>query len=56
MMDEFKVKITLGNAAMETAEDVATALHEVAERLKDGETEGTIMDDNGNKVGTFRLS
>jgi hypothetical protein len=55
-MDEFKVKITLGNAAMETAEDVARALRDVAEALEDGRTEGPIFDDNGNKVGTFKLS
>jgi len=55
-MDQFKVKIDLGNDAMQTAEDVALALRDVVANLENGRTEGKIFDANGNKVGSFKLS
>lgn len=62
----FTMKIALGNAAMMTAHDVASALREVADRLElhnpDEEfakadiydRTGTIMDANGNRVGSWK--
>jgi len=55
-MDQFKIWITLGNEAMQTGDDIARALRDVAAKLEGGEIEGTIRDENGNKVGTFKLS
>ena len=52
----FKLSITMGNDAMQTPEDVAAALREVASKMEDGHDEGSIRDVNGNKVGTFRLN
>lgn len=49
----FKLSIELGNAAMQTPEDVAHALHEVIVALDVGRTEGKIRDENGNTVGTW---
>lgn len=52
-MAEFKCTIELGNDAMQTPEAVADALEQVAARLRGGARSGTIVDDNGNKVGRF---
>lgn len=53
----FKLKIEVGNAAMETTADVAEALHAVARKIGDtNQTEGEsgrILDYNGNPVGTY---
>lgn len=53
MAPTFSIEITLGNAAMQTQEDVAAALERVAKRLKGGDEEGSIKDINGNTVGNF---
>lgn len=53
-MNEFSLKITMGNDAMLTPEDVAAALRAVAKRLEDGNGQGgNIRDLNGNTVGNF---
>ena len=54
-MEEFTFKITLGNDAMQTFEDVAQALERVVARLRSGKEDGTIRDDNGNRVGSWTL-
>ena len=57
----FKLKIDLGNDAMLTYDDLAMALHRVADKLKDhygvamGEAEGAVIDENGNSVGRWRF-
>lgn len=58
----FKLEIEMGNDAMQTAEDVATALIQVAAKLKRGQAtgeieldEGKVYDANGNYVGDFAL-
>jgi hypothetical protein len=55
-MDTFTLTIKLGNDAMQAAEDVARALRTVSIMLDDGYTEGRVMDENGNSVGTFALA
>jgi hypothetical protein len=49
----FTLRIEQGNAAMQTAEDIAGALRRVAAKLEDGYNEGLVRDDNGNTVGDF---
>lgn len=53
----FKLKIEMGNAAMLNRRDVARALKEVAAKLnaRNG-TEGRIMDENGNTVGSWEFT
>lgn len=59
-MPEFRLTIELGNAAMETAGDVARALRSTAERVGSGRfspegESGRIHDDNGNTVGSWTV-
>lgn len=54
-MEEFTLKINLGNDAMQTPEDIAEALETIAARLRAGKEEGTIRDENGNRVGSWSL-
>lgn len=58
---KFKLEIELGNDAMLTGEDVARALRKVADVVESctpyvvkAEGPGTIRDENGHKVGTWR--
>lgn len=55
--DTFTLSITLGNAAMQSPADVATALHRIARVLETSEgttvAGGSVIDTNGNKVGTW---
>jgi len=54
----FTLRIDLGNAAMQTGDDVAEALEYVATRLRvDGQAGqvGLIRDLNGNTVGNYHL-
>ena len=53
MENTFKLSIRLGNEAMQTPEDVATALEKIAEDLRNGRTGNTMFDENGNNVGTW---
>lgn len=52
----FTTTIQLGNAAMYSGSDVATALREVATRLDNGDSCGVVMDENGNTVGQWMLT
>ena len=51
----FKLTIKLGNAAMQSNEDVADALRETSAKLEANPraTRGTIRDRNGNTVGEW---
>lgn len=61
---EFKLTITLGNAEMQSGDNVADALRETARKLAnrfDGMTlpadvDGKIIDANGNIVGNWEVS
>ena len=59
-MEQFKVTIELGNDAMRHGYDVAKILREVARQMQSLELSRdyskTIMDDNGNSVGTWEVS
>lgn len=58
---KFSLEIELGNAAMQTGDDVAEALRKVAQKLADAYDgtnlpdweSGTIKDANGNAVGIW---
>lgn len=56
-MKTFTLKIKLGNAAMQTRDDVARALRAVANRIDTNlhahPSGVTILDDNGNSVGVW---
>jgi hypothetical protein len=65
MPQDFKLTIALGNNAMQTAEDVAGALRGLADHVAQiGEyvdfggyrDAGKVRDENGNAVGTWKLS
>jgi hypothetical protein len=51
--NEFVLYLTLGNAAMQTPDDVAGALRGVIRRVLRGDTGGIIRDVNGNTVGSW---
>ena len=62
----FKLEIKTGNAAFcdpmtgeednyAEAYEVARILNEVTEKIKNGQREGSCIDINGNKVGSWRL-
>ena len=52
----FILGIDMGNEAMQTHLEVATALEAVARKLARGDTDGTIQDSNGNTVGSFHFT
>jgi hypothetical protein len=52
-MKRFKLQIEMGNAAMETLDDIADALEDTAQKLRQGKPLGPIFDLNGNKVGNY---
>ena len=54
-MSEFTLRIEMGNEAMQTPEDVAESLRDVANRLNYGadSRSGKIRDYNGNVVGEW---
>jgi len=57
---KFVVEIELGNAAMQTRDDVRNAIHEALDKPgrhdpMDGYDRGTVRDLNGNKVGTWHV-
>ena len=54
MTGTFRLGIELGNDAMQTPEDVADALRDIADRIERGDlTGGGIRDENGNTVGSW---
>jgi hypothetical protein len=58
-MAHFTLNIELGNAAMESPQDVAAALRKVAdrlERIESVEANGRIGDLNGNTVGSWNYA
>ena len=57
-MQEFTLRIKLGNEAMQTPEDVAASLRDIANRLDWGmyRRSGEILDYNGNKVGEWEFT
>lgn len=50
---DFNLHVELGNAAMNTREDVAEALERVAGQLRSGSGAGAIIDANGNTTGNY---
>ena len=63
-----KIEFKLGNASFREADEVdedgncplclpavTNAVHNVADRIANGEMSGTIMDANGNTVGKFSI-
>lgn len=60
-MSTVTLRINLGNAAMQTGDDVAGALRNVAARVEEfGSLEDglrlLIVDDNGNRVGQLEVT
>jgi hypothetical protein len=55
MDGDFRVWIELGNEAMSHPIQIAGALSKVAEKVGSGQTEGWIMDTNGNRCGKFEV-
>lgn len=54
MYDTFSVRIKLGNDAMQSGPDVASALREVADKIEYNlEAHGVVVDVNGNTVGSY---
>lgn len=60
---DFKLTLRLGNAAMQTGEDVANVLERAATYIADyyaGELEDgagmSLLDQNGNNVGAWEVS
>jgi hypothetical protein len=59
---KFTLEIELGNDAMQTRADIEAALRKLGQNLRhmseppEHGDEGGIMDDNGNKVGTWEVT
>jgi hypothetical protein len=53
MEGTFTVKIEMGNDAMQSRADLATAMDEISKKLRSGHDYGNVMDENGNKVGEW---
>ena len=49
----FNVRIETGHDATTYYEDVAELLNKIAQKLQEGDSEGNILDRNGNIVGHF---
>lgn len=56
MEGEFTIKIKLGNDAMHTRADVATAIEKVRQQVLGYAFDGPIRDENGNRVGVWELT
>lgn len=54
-MGKFKVEIMTGDDEMQTPEDLAEVLREIAEQVATASKGGIVVDRNGNMVGRFRL-
>ena len=54
-MDTLEVKITTGNDAMSSDDDIAQALMRVAHRVRGGSVAGKVADINGNTVGSYEF-
>lgn len=55
-MRRLELKIQLGNDAMTEEHHVAQAVAKVAGKISVGHVEGTILDDNGNTVGAWKIA
>ncbi len=55
-MGSVKVRISLGNEAMQTACNVAQALRDTAGKIEEGNTIGIVVDQNGNVVGNYKIT
>lgn len=53
--DTFSMSVRFGNASMREGEDLVRPLRQVADRLVNGETSGSIFDENGNTVGAWSI-
>lgn len=54
---QVEITIKLGNETMQSRQDIANAIRNVADQfLKNGKNYYPIMDANGNKVGEFNLA
>jgi len=51
----FTLSIKMGNAEMQTTEDIRHALREVATEMARGKVSGVILDVNGNTVGRYGM-
>ena len=49
------IKMETGNAAFQTADDIADALNALANRFRAGQMPGKVMDGNGNAVGVVEI-
>ena len=53
----FILQFSTDNAAFEhSATETARILRKIAKRIEAGDTDGKIMDSNGNSVGTYDLN
>jgi hypothetical protein len=55
MTGTFKLSIELGNAEMQSTDDIADALIVIAEDVRSGRDYGQIRDLNGNTVGMYSV-
>lgn len=56
-METFTLTIEMGNAAMNTPQNVADALLRAANKINEyGSWEGVVSDGNGNLVGRYTLA
>lgn len=57
-MSKLKINIDCSNDAFEEdlEYEVARILRNAADKLRSGETEGTLRDINGNTVGSYKLT
>ena len=53
---KFKLEIELENETMRTRRHVISALVKLSQRLRNADTEGAIVDDNGNVVGRWAFA
>ena len=57
-----KIEFTTGNAAFRTEDErldeyeVARILKDIAEKIESGATSGSVIDYNGNKIGTWSIN
>jgi hypothetical protein len=50
------IRINMENAAFdEPASELSRILREIAERVENGDSDFTVMDINGNSVGSFNI-
>ena len=56
MKKKLKITIEVGNAQMETPVQIAAAVKGVSDKIVRGDTEGYIIDLNGNTVGSWEIA